>query len=165
MITADMQDLVGRPHRRVVSYPIARLDIRRWAMATYYPAEPPPRYADAEPLLAPREFNPFAWAVADEQKFGPAASATPEQLAAGAIEHLLGVEPPQLYRALNGGVSCQYGAARMRVGDVITATATIAEYGTKESRLGSMLLTTIDTVLTNHDRQHIRTDRLVLIRY
>ena len=49
--------------------PIRDSDIRRWALAVYWPAMPPRRFWDEEyarttrsgGIVAPDEFNPFAW--------------------------------------------------------------------------------------------------------
>ena len=68
-ITPQMRDIVGLELRRATSFPITDSDIRRWAIATYYP-EPAPRlfwdeaYAQTTPfrgIIAPQEFNPFSW--------------------------------------------------------------------------------------------------------
>ena len=68
-ITDEMSNAVGRELARMTSYPITDSDIRRWAVAVYYPDEPPRLFWDAEyaagtpygSVVAPEEFNPFAW--------------------------------------------------------------------------------------------------------
>src|ERR1700678_1097371 len=69
-ITSAMAEAIGRqfPGQRV-SFPISESDIRRWAIAVYYPQVPPREFWDAEfaaqtvagGIVAPAEFNPFAW--------------------------------------------------------------------------------------------------------
>ena len=44
-----------------VSLPISASDIARWAMAVHWPEPPPPRYWAETFVVAPDEFNPFAW--------------------------------------------------------------------------------------------------------
>jgi len=52
---------------RRVSYPITVSDIRRWAMAVYYPEEPPRLFWDEEYARATRHGG----IVAPEASFGP----------------------------------------------------------------------------------------------
>ncbi len=55
------------------SAPIRDSDIRRWALAVYWPAMPPRRFWDEAyarttrwgGIVAPDEFNPFAWPAFD----------------------------------------------------------------------------------------------------
>ena len=80
VITDDMRSILGLSVGGSISYPITDSDIRRWAMAVYYP-DPPPRlfwdeeYAKTTPhggIVAPEEFNPFAWgARRDVQRRAP----------------------------------------------------------------------------------------------
>src|SRR5205814_10345598 len=68
-VTQDMLDRRGVPGDRMVSPPVAASDIRKWAIAVYWPETPPPlfwheEYAKTTPfggIIAPHEFNPFAW--------------------------------------------------------------------------------------------------------
>ena len=46
VISAAMRAAVGTELSRAVSYPVSASDIRRWAVAVYYPAEPPERFWD-----------------------------------------------------------------------------------------------------------------------
>jgi hypothetical protein len=173
-VTDDMWALIGRPLETLVSYPIDRNDIRRWALAVYYPEAPPAQFVDeGSPeaaacggKVAPEEFNPFAWASASRR--GPDAAPLEVErvlLMAGATEQLLGVEPPALTHGLNGGIELLYGDAPMRPGDVITDTASISEYREREGRLGLMLFTTTDHVWVNQRGEHVKTQRLTYIRY
>lgn len=176
VITDAMRGLIGRSMERLVSYPVSASDIRRWALAVYYPDDPPAQFWDersdeaaaAGGLTAPEEFNPFAWTVAERHGPEPAVApvaADPAVVGNGAREHLLGVPPPPLSHALNGGVDVTYGPAPMRPGDVITGTAAISDYREREGRLGLMLFTTIDNVWVNQEGAHVKTARLTLIRY
>ena len=64
------------------SPPIRDSDIRRWALAVYWPEAPPARYWDAAAaatttaggIVAPEEFNPFAWLPPTSATTWPAAT-------------------------------------------------------------------------------------------
>jgi len=83
-ISADMQKVVGSELSRMVSYPVAESDIRKWALAIYYPEEPPRRFWDEEAaagsreggIVAPEDFNPFAWMRAEPKGVGRSSAAT-----------------------------------------------------------------------------------------
>ncbi|MGE0880455.1 MAG: MaoC family dehydratase N-terminal domain-containing protein [Acidimicrobiia bacterium] len=165
-MTDEMRAILGRPYDTSVSFPIDKSDIRRWAIAVYYPERPPAEYIAGE--VAPEEFNPFAWMPAERK--GPGPDVTPIEVGreyhlAGATEQILGVQPPPLTHGLNGGIEIIYGDADMRAGDVITSTVSISEYSEREGRLGLMLFTTYDHVWTNQRGEHVKTQRLTYIRY
>ena len=73
-ITPQMRDVVGLELRRGTSFPITDSDIRRWAIAVYYPEPAPRLFWDADyaagtahgGIVAPEEFNPFAWMTQPE---------------------------------------------------------------------------------------------------
>ena len=48
LIADEMRALVGQTMFDITSYPIAASDIRRWAIAIYYPEMPPPVFWDEE---------------------------------------------------------------------------------------------------------------------
>jgi hypothetical protein len=166
-ITDAMQKAVGGEISRRVSYPISASDIRRWAMATYYPEEPPRIYWDEayakttvhKGIVAPPEMNAFAWMAAEPaglQKQGPI---NPDR-----IENALGIEGPGLKFMLNGGVEVRHGA-RMRPGDVITSVSRLAEYNEREGKLGLMLMTISEDTWTNQRGETVKVQRDTLIRY
>src|SRR5215468_5413079 len=72
-VTDAMKAAIGGEIARRVAYPITATDIRRWALATYYPEEPPRIYWDEAyaagtvhaGIVAPWELNPFAWLTAE----------------------------------------------------------------------------------------------------
>jgi N-terminal half of MaoC dehydratase len=167
-ITSDMRAAVGRPTGRRVSYPVSVSDIRRWAVAVYWPDRPPrvywdPEYAKSTPyggIVAPEEFNPFAWMVAEED--APPVELQPND--PNRLERLLGIAGPGLQYQLNGGMEVEYGV-RMRPGDVITAVGHLAEYQERQGRLGLMLLTIGEDTWTNHQDELVKRTRSTLIRY
>ncbi|GAA5056872.1 hypothetical protein HNP84_007121 [Thermocatellispora tengchongensis] len=168
MISEEMKAAVGRELRRSVSFPIAESDIRRWAIAVYYPEPPPAMFWDAEEaaatvhkgIVAPEEFNPFAWMTAD----GPRAGARQAGNDPGSTEKQLGITPPGLRNQLNGGVEVDYGV-RMRPGDVITSVTRLASYAERSGRLGPMLMTVFEDTWTNQRDELVKRSRMTLIRY
>ena len=168
-ITAEMRALVGREMRRWVSFPVSRSDIRRWAIAVYYPECPPGRFWDAQAaagsrygaVVAPEDFNPFAWMVAEPkgQSTMAAVADNPD-----AIENGLHAGGPGLKHALNGGINIAYGVP-MRPGDVITSVMTLEEYRERLGSLGLMLFTSIKTVWTNQNGEMVKTGVSTVIRY
>jgi N-terminal half of MaoC dehydratase len=166
VISDDMRKAIGGELGRAVSFPITDSDIRRWAMAVYYPQDPPRLFWDAEyaagtvhgSIVAPEEFNPFAWMTA----------AGPQQAAGGndpdLTEKTLGVGGPGLKFQLNGGMEVEYGV-RMRPGDVISSVRRLAEYRERDGRHGPMLFTVSQEEWTNQKDELVKTSRLTLIRY
>jgi N-terminal half of MaoC dehydratase len=168
-ITPAMRDVVGLELRRSTSFPITDSDIRRWALAVYYPDPAPRLFWDAEyaagtshgGIVAPEEFNPFAWMTPpdpDEHEQPP--------LATGFVspEETLGLPPAPTTSLINGGTEVDYGV-RMRPGDVITSVSRLAGYSEREGRLGLMLFTTTEDTWTNQRGETVKTSRSTLIRY
>jgi hypothetical protein len=163
-----MRAAVGRQLARQVSFPVSESDIRRWAIAVYYP-QPPPRlfwdtgYARSTRhggIVAPEDFNPFAWMAAGREE--PAGALPGSSL--DSPERLLGIPGPGLGHQLNGGVEVEYGA-RMRPGDVITSVSRLAGYSERTGRLGLMLFTVTEDAWTNDDGDLVKLARSTLIRY
>jgi hypothetical protein len=170
LIRPDMQSIVGEPYGVQVSYPVTASDIRRWALAVYYPENPPAAYLDPEAaedgrLVAPLDINVFAWGAARTVPTGKEIEADPRYRMAGAMESALGIEPPDLVRALNGGVSADYTGVPIRPGDVITSRSVIERYSERQGRLGAMLMTDTATTWTNQNGEDVKTSRMTLIRY
>jgi hypothetical protein len=167
-ISPQMRSAIGSELSRMVSYPVSESDIRKWAVAVYYPEEPPARFWDEEAgrhsraggIVAPEEFNPFAWMRAEPKGAKPSSAATD----ADSTERGLGIEGPHLMNQLNGGVSVKYGVP-IRPGDVITSVTRLGEYSEREGSLGLMLFTPLETTWTNQRGEAVKQTRLTLIRY
>lgn len=167
-ISPEMEAAVGSELGRRVSYPVTDSDIRRWAIAIYYPDEPPRIFWDAEyaataPLggiVAPEEFNPFAWMAADPKGIKRSTG----EYDPDSMEKSLGVQGPGLKFMLNGGMEVDYGV-RMRPGDVITAVSRLYSYKERPGRLGLMLMSTTEDTWTNQKGEMVKKARNVLIRY
>jgi hypothetical protein len=163
-ISPEMTAAVGREFGRRQSFPISESDIRKWAIAVYYPEDPPRMFWDAAyaattvhgGIVAPEDFNPFAWMAAE-----------PPGIRHGGyvgIEANVGVDPPETSFMLNGGLEVTYGVP-MHPGDVITAVSTLTGYQEREGRLGLMLFTTQMDRWTNQDDELVKVATMTLIRY
>jgi hypothetical protein len=167
-ISEAMRDVVGTQIARRVSFPVAESDIRRWAVAVYYPEEPPRQFWDAEyakntqygGIVAPEEFNPFAWMAAEQDE--PAEQGDDND--PDRTEVRLGIPGPGLKFQLNGGMEVEYGA-RMQPGDVITSISRLAGYTERHGRLGLMLFTVSEDTWTNQAGELVKRTSQTLIRY
>ena len=110
-------------------------------------------------IVAPEEFNPFAWITRD----GPVRHVA-DGPRGGFIERALGIEPPTLRHDLFGGVEITYGA-RMRPGDVIRSRAVLLDYWERAGTLGLMLFTAAEVRWTRVHGELIKIQRNVYIRY
>ncbi len=157
-LTDEMRAAVGSTVDWRVSYPVSASDIRRWAIAVYYPDPPPRQYVDAE--LAPEEFNPFAWAVAEQMQ--PAIA--PLLRDTDKTEKAIGITGPGLTHQVNGGTDVTYGVP-MRPGDVIRSQTRLLEYREREGRMGLMLITILESEWTNQHGDRVQLGRQTAIRY
>jgi hypothetical protein len=162
-ISPEMAAAAGTEIARRVSFPVTDSDIRRWALAVYWPEMPPDHYLRGDgPLTAPHELNPFAWAAAEVTTHPEGIPGTPND--ADATEKQIGIAGPGLAFMLNGGMEAEYGAP-IRSGDVITAVTRLASYTERRGRLGLMLFTVMEDTWTNQDGALVKLARNTLIRY
>ena len=167
LVTAAMNGAIGAEISRRVSFPISESDIRKWAIAVYYPHHPPARYWDSAyvadkldgRLVAPHEFNPFAWMTAV-----PAGFPKVDRLDPDLLEKSLGIEGPGLKHQLNGGLEVDYHGDLV-AGDVITAVRNLASYTQRSGRLGEMLFTTVRETWINQAGETVQVRRQTGIRY
>lgn len=151
LVTQDMIDRKGVWGGERTSYPIGESDIRRWAIATYWPERPPAIYWDADyakttrygGIVAPPDFNPFAWPVE-----------RPQRAATGGRGRT----------GLNGGQTDTYGVP-MRPGDVITARSRLKDWNEREGRMGLTLFTYTETEWRNQRDELVRTRISIGVRY
>lgn len=159
-ISDEMRAVVGRPFNRARSYPVSASDIRKWAIAVHFPELPPPLYWGEEAsMVAPEDFNPFAWASAE-----PGMQARRADFDADYVETVLGIRGPGLKTNLNSGLDTVYGV-RMRPGDVVSTVSHVREYLEKEGRMGRMLLTILRTEWTNDRGETVKRTDQTSIRY
>ena len=170
-IRDEMRALVGREYGAVQrSLPIALSDIRRWAAAIYWPEAPPRLFWDESyaastshgGVVAPEEFNPFAWFTAEGPNLPPSYEGP---VASIELEREFGVEPPATKFIMNGGIEYEHGV-RMRPGDVIEwGPSKLVEYRERSTRLGLMLFTITENTWTNQKGERVRVTRSTGIRY
>ena len=166
-VTEDMQDIVGAVMRESISHPVSVSDIRKWAIAVYYPETPPRNFWDEafaartkyRGIVAPEEFNPFAWSTQQPSLTDPKVSQT------AFSERELGVRPPDFKAILLTEIRERYGPTRIRPGDVIRSTVRISEYFEREGRMGHMLYTTLANEWHNQAGEWVRTTESVFGRY
>jgi acyl dehydratase len=140
------------------SFPVEASDIRRWAIAVHWPQTPPPIYWDEDyarttrwgGIIAPPEFNPFAWPI-DRDAATEWRPYAPEP-----------GEPGQ--RLLNGGRKSVF-ALPIRPGDVIRARRRVRGYTEREGRFGTMLYVEMERELVNQHDELVRSDIDTIIRY
>lgn len=159
-ITDEMRAEVGVEKDRRVSPPVTASDIRKWAIAVYWPEKPPRVFWDEEyakttqygGIIAPEDFNPFAWPI-EEPFFTQVRS-----MFSGGVATEPGTRP------LNGGGEAQYSAP-IRPGDVITSVSKVVELYERGGRLGRMLFTITENRWTNQKGELVKTYRGTSIRY
>lgn len=155
-ITEDIRSMLNVERDVMVSPPISENDIRKWAIAVYWPETPPGQFWDTKyaaesrwgGIVAPQEFNPFAWPI--------------ERKEAVRIGGEIGKNPGQ--RVLNGGSEARYFAP-MRPGDVIRSGVKLVDVYEKTGRLGLMIFLINETTWTNQHEELVKVDRKTTIRY
>ena len=113
------------------SPPIGLAEVRRWAIAVYWP-EPPPRVFWTRTtrttryggIVAPWDFNPVAWPL-DRPPLPPGFGS-------------MAFDAPWGQCLLNGGYVDRFGAP-MRPGDVITESSALVGWEERETSLGLTL--------------------------
>ena len=128
----------GQVYGETTSPPVAAVDVRRWAMAIYWPEKPPRLYWDTAYatksrwgcMVAPAEFNPFAWPVEGAY-----------QLPAW----------PEIFHAelsFSAGNEAEYFLP-IRIGDVISGTSSIVDVCEKQGRSGDLIFVVAESHLSN----------------
>jgi acyl dehydratase len=147
---------IGRPTEPTESLPVGAQEIRRWAMAIHYPEPAPERYYSEavaargiwSGLVAPRDFNPFAWMQGQKNR----------------MPWMRGIGTTPGHRILNGGQSSRY-FQRIRPGDVITSQMWLEDAYEREGRLGTMLFLITRTRWTNQRGELVRLGQMITIYY
>ena len=71
LVTKDMEERKGVWGEERTAPPVSESDIRKWGIASYWPEQPPRIFWDEAyakgtrwgGIIAPNDFNPFAWPV------------------------------------------------------------------------------------------------------
>jgi hypothetical protein len=148
LVTPDMEEKKGVWGEARVSYPISESDIRKWAIAVYWGETPPRIFWDADyakttrwgGIVAPEDFNPFAWAV-------PMGAVKP----AGAVP---GQTMKKGENILNGGQS-----------DVITTRTRLSHWEERQGRNGLTIYSYTETEWRNQNGELVKTRISTGIRY
>jgi acyl dehydratase len=156
LVTPEMHDRKGVWGNERVSPPVSESDIRKWAIATYWPEKPPAIHWDEDyakttqwgGIIAPPDFNPFAWPVE-----------RPQRPASGG-----GGARGRGRTGLNGGQTDTYGVP-MRPGDVVTSKSRLKDWNEREGRMGLTLYTFTETEWRNQNDELVRTRISTGIRY
>lgn len=138
------------------SPPVTATDIRRWAIAVYWPEQPPRIYWDAayasttrwNGIIAPPDFNPFAWPID-----------RPERASGSGAEQF-----PDHPHVMNGGLKDRYGAP-IRPGDVISERSRVSDVTSRKTRLGDTRFVATEYEWVNQDDAVVRHRIWTLIRY
>ncbi len=161
LVTPAMLERKGVWGSARLSPPVSESDIRKWAIAVYWPETPPRIYWDASyaattrwgTIIAPADFNPFAWPIIETR---------PEPTRAKAD-----MDTPRSSRGrrgMNGGQVDTYGVP-MRPGDVITSRSRLRDWDERETRLGLTLFSFSETEWRNQDDALVKVRVATAIRY
>lgn len=156
LVTQDMTERQGVWGPERVAPPVSESDVRKWAIACYWPEKPPRVYWDAEyakttrwgGIIAAPDFNPFAWPVEREAATGM--TNTPRS--------------GRGQRGMNGGQVDTYGVP-IRPGDVITSRNRLRDWNERETRLGLTLFTFSETEWRNQRGERVKLRVSTGIRY
>lgn len=149
-IIEEYRATAGKELYKAVSPPVTLSDIRRHAIAVYWPETPPRRFWDEEfarntswgGIVAPEDFNPFAWPITGPGRFP--------------WGHRPAVESQ--IRGFNAASDARYFNP-IRPGDVITAADTALDVYQREGRSGTMLFVPSETRWTNQRGEPVKTQR------
>jgi hypothetical protein len=159
LVTDEMRRQQGAWGAETVSFPVSESDIRKWAIAIYWPEIPPRIYWDAEyakgtrfgGIVAPEEFNPFAWPIADRSGM-ESAGARP------------GETPKKGENILNGGQQDTW-LAKIRPGDVIRSRTRLSHWEERTGRNGLTLYMYNETEWRNQRDEVVKRRVQTAIRY
>ncbi|MEZ5408472.1 MAG: MaoC family dehydratase N-terminal domain-containing protein [Acidimicrobiales bacterium] len=151
LVTDDMIERKGVWGSERVSPPISESDIRKWAIAVYWPETPPAIFWDADyaagtrwgSIIAPPDFNPFAWPIVTPKDRSAKADKGPKE------------KPKRRLRGMNGGQVETYGVP-MRPGDVITMRNRLRDWEERETRLGLTLFSYSEMEWHNQDNELVK---------
>jgi acyl dehydratase len=156
LLTAETIERIGRTLPPVAAPPVGANDIARWAIATHHPEPAPAAYTDAAVaaqgpwggLVAPRDFDPFAW--------------MPNRPWAGDWLWAMTGQPGG--RVLNGGQRNRYFQP-VRVGDTISVTRRFVDVVERDTKRGPMVFFTSEFVWRNQADELVRIGEQTTIYY
>ena len=177
LITPEMESRRGQwMGIETTSTPISESDIRRWAIATYWPGEPArlfvnEDYAKGGPwrgLVAPEDFNPFAWTTRPRpREAGVSAKGMSIDAFGVPTPHRHGPVPREVslrIGGMNAGRVDEFGP-RMRLGDVITSRQRLRDWREETTRLGPALFVRNEIEWANQRGEVVRRRLQTSLRY
>ncbi len=158
LVTSGMIESKGVWGETTVSFPVTESDIRRWAIAVYWPEKPPRLFWDKTyakttrwgGIIAPQDFNPFAWPVDRPGRASPGP--------------MPGEVPKKGQNVLNGGQKDTFYAP-MRPGDVVKARARLSHWEERQGRHGLTLFEYNEVEWRNQHDQVIKHRMRTTVRY
>jgi acyl dehydratase len=155
-ISADLPE-PGVWSQERVSDPVYPSDIRRWAVAIYWPEVPPRVFWDEHyarttrwgGIIAPQDFNPFTWPAVRPPL--PASAA-----------NLPSAERGQ--RSMNGGQTDTFYRP-IRPGDIIRSRSRLTDWKERTTRLGPSLFLYTEIEWRNQDDDLVKRRVSTSIRY
>ena len=148
----------------------SRSDIRKWALAIYYPEVPPHssgtrttrRTRRTAESLRPRDSIPSPGSQPRDRSCRRTTKGDPQERRGGSARR--GRASDKLHPERRSRVRPRRTDARP--GDVITSGLTkLVEYRERQTRLGLMLITITETTWTNQKREMVRVTRGTGLRY
>ena len=157
----ELRAFIGRELSRRTSPPAETSDIRKWAIAGYWPETPPRLFWDEEyakksrfgGIVAPEDFNPFAWSIEP-----PQTSMTDADLREPTERIGLG------WNVLNGGGGNDYHA-RIKPGDVITSVTHLDDIYIRQGKQWPMIFFIRKSTWKNQNDELVRVNTGIGIRY
>ncbi|HJO81799.1 MAG TPA: MaoC family dehydratase N-terminal domain-containing protein [SAR202 cluster bacterium] len=157
LVTDEMIQRRGVFSEPRVAPPIALSDIRKWGIAVYWPETPPKLHWDEEyakttrhgGVVAPLDFNPFAWPIDREPAAAGRTTATSASVGS---------------RGMNGGQVEEYYEP-MKPGDVISTTTGLVDWSERQTSLGLTLFSITETRWINQNGGLVKVKRSTGIRY
>jgi hypothetical protein len=128
-------------------------DIRRWAIAVYWPDKPPRLYWNEFyanetkwcGIVAPQDFNPFTWSVSRGKVVNPRDATVGD-------------------RIMNGGQEDRFYAP-IRPGDIIRSRSRLIGWKVRTTKLGSSLITYTEIEWRNEADALVKIRLSTQIRY
>ena len=145
LLTDEMRAAVGQDFRWLTSFPISAQRDPAVGDGPLLPGRSRRRCSGTTTtrrrrafggIVAPEDFNPFAWMTADPRPDTIVRAGRPWP------EPELGLPEPPARANILSGLEVAYTGVRMRPGDVVRSTTRLAGYHEREGRLGLMLFTT-----------------------
>ena len=160
-VTDELRSFIGKKMDERVSPPVEASDIRKWAIAIYWPDTPPKHFWDEayakktrfKGIIAPEDFNPFAWSIDKGQTF-----MTEQDLKEPSQRAGLG------WNVLNGGGGNEYYLP-IQPGDVIKSETVLGDVYIRQGKQWPMIFFIRKSTWKNQKNEVVRVSTGISIRY